>query len=90
MVEPSINSGTLNVTNSTLNNNTATNYGGAICIINGSLTVTNSTLNNNTANYGGAIWNEGLLTVTNSTLNNNTAHIWWSYSQCLWKFNSDQ
>ena len=65
---------TLNITNSTLNNNTAA-YGGAIYNNAGTLNITNSTLNNNTAdNEGGAIYyNMGTLTITNSTLNNNIA-----------------
>ena len=50
--------GTLTVTNSTLNNNTATDIGGAIFNSDGTLTVTNSTLTDNTAKYMcGAIYN---------------------------------
>ncbi|MCE7698619.1 MAG: hypothetical protein K8E24_007210, partial [Methanobacterium paludis] len=68
-----VNHGNLTVTDSTFNNNTATELGGAIAN-DGNLTVTCSTLNNNTAQAGGAIFNiGGTLPVTSSTLNNNTA-----------------
>ena len=69
------NTGTLNITNSTLNNNKA-EYGGSIFNNGGTLTITQSTLNNNNAtDRGGAIYNDysGTLTITNSTLNNNNA-----------------
>ena len=69
------NKGTLIITNSTLNNNTAGEYGGAIHNEEyGTVTITQSTLENNTAkNGGGAIQNKETLIITNSTLNNNTA-----------------
>ncbi len=80
------NSGTLTVTNSTIDNNSAAAYipgGGGIVggrgggIYNeGTLTVTNSTIDNNSAftyGSGGGISNAGTLTVTNSTIDNNSA-----------------
>ena len=68
------NSGTLTVSNSTLNNNiTTTNGGGIFNSGIGTLTVSNSTLSSNSANHGAGIYNLGTATVTNSTLNNNTA-----------------
>ena len=68
--------GTLLVTNSTLNNNTATtNRGGGIFNNNnGAATITNSTLSGNSATlYGGGIFNSGTLSVTSSTLSGNNA-----------------
>ena len=72
------NQGTLNITNCTFTNNTATGNiadnpsGGAINNA-GTLTVTSSNFNNNNAKLGGAISNTGSLTVTSSNFNNNTA-----------------
>ena len=74
-----INNGTLSVTNTTFNKNTATSWnvgnGGGAIYNTGTLTVNNTTFNNNVANYnGGAIYNElGTLTETNITFNNNSA-----------------
>ena len=67
--------GIVNISNSQLTYNTATNMGGAISNNgNGVLTISNSTLSNNTAgNYGGAINNIGALTINNCTLSNNKA-----------------
>ncbi len=67
--------GTLIVTNSTLNNNTA-RIGGAICNRYGNVILTSNLFNNNIAQLGGgAICNyEGNLTMVNSTLNNNIAN----------------
>ena len=66
------NHGTITITNTTLNNNTA-QYGGAINN-NGTLTITNTTLTHNTATWGGAINNHGTITITNhTTLQYNTA-----------------
>jgi len=76
------NYGILTITNSTFEDNTAVNYGGAIYNTLGSasnmeLTIENSTFTGNTAtNYdGGAIYTEshGGVNVTNSTFFNNTA-----------------
>lgn len=68
------NSGTLTVSNSTLNSNVANN-GGAI-INDGTLVVNNSTLSNNSANlYSGGIYNNGTLTISNSTLSGNSSNI---------------
>ena len=70
------NSATLSLTNSTINSNTSTRFGGGISNKGGSgiLTLTNSTLNSNTAgSHGGGIMNEdGTITLTNSTVNSNT------------------
>ncbi len=68
-------SGNLTITNSTLNNNIATNGDGGAVYSTGNLTITNSTLNNNIATngVGGAVYSTGNLTITNSTLNNNIA-----------------
>jgi len=77
--------GTVTITNSSLYNNSADNYGGAIfnsgavtnydgdIISNGStLEITNSSLYNNSAdNYGGAIFNNGNVLVTHATFLNN-------------------
>jgi len=68
--------GTLNVTNSTLDFNTAsgTGEGGGIYINGGATTITNSTFTGNSANFGGAIFlTAGTLSVTNSTLVGNAA-----------------
>ncbi|AEG18409.1 Ig-like domain-containing protein [Methanobacterium paludis] len=65
---------TVTITNLTLTNGTAEEYGGAIRNF-GNLTVNNSTFTNNNAdNCGGAIYNEGNLTVGNSTFTGNTAN----------------
>ncbi|RLS26680.1 MAG: DUF4347 domain-containing protein, partial [Planctomycetota bacterium] len=68
------NSGTLNIANSTLSNNSAT-FGGAIENNYGAiLTVTNSTIFGNSSSFGGGIDNFGnTLTVINSTFSSNTA-----------------
>jgi hypothetical protein len=63
------NTGTLTVTNSTINNN---NGGGGI-FNSGTLTVTNSTISGNFHDlHGGGINNAGTATVTNSTIYGNT------------------
>ena len=65
---------TVTITNLTLTNGTAEEYGGAI-YNSGNLNVNNSTFTNSTANYnGGAIYNEGNLTLGNSTFTGNTAN----------------
>lgn len=71
------NSGTLNVTDSTISNNTVSFQGGGI--LNGNVTnVTNSTISGNTAQtLGGGISSvtlTGSLTVTNSTISGNVAN----------------
>ncbi len=72
--------GTATVTDSTVQNNTATEGGGLWNAGAGTLTVDGSTLNNNTADGtadgqdgGGAIYNDGMLTVVNSTVSGNSA-----------------
>ena len=65
---------TVTITNLTLTNGTAEEYGGAIYNC-GNLTVNNSTFTNNTANgCGGAIYNYGTLIVGNSTFTSNTGN----------------
>ncbi len=79
------NAGTLTVTNSTIDNNSASSYGtgsyGGGIDNTGTLTVTNSTIDNNSASStygsssGGGIDNTGTLTVTNSTIDGNNSAI---------------
>jgi CSLREA domain-containing protein len=68
---------TINVTNSTLSNNTASGHGGGIFNNSaGTVNLTNSTLNNNTASSDGGGLNNfsnGTVHVTNSTFNTNDA-----------------
>ena len=68
------NNGTLIITNTTLNNNTA-DYKGDGCggaIYNrANLTIINATLNNNIGVAGGAILNNGTSTIKNTEINNN-------------------
>ncbi|PYS57406.1 MAG: hypothetical protein DMF74_26130, partial [Acidobacteria bacterium] len=66
---------TVNVTNSTLSNNTAGFGGGLLNFSTGVVNLSNSTLNNNTATIsGGGIYNNGTGTInlTNSTLSGNS------------------
>ncbi len=86
-----LNAGTLNLTNSTVSDNTATytgttngNAGGGGIFNTGLLNLQTSTIKNNTALYsatadgsvgGGGISNSGTLTLTNSTVKNNTAQV---------------
>lgn len=76
--------GNLTITNSTLNNNYASDDGGAIYDYKGTLTITNSTLNNNRANDdGGTIYCFGTdLIIRNSTLENNKAK-WYGGAICF-------
>jgi hypothetical protein len=71
------NSGTLEVSNSTLSDNRAGGAGGGIYNLAGTVTVSNSTLSGNSANSsesGGGIFNyQGTLEVSNSTLSGNSA-----------------
>ncbi|MGB9978607.1 Ig-like domain-containing protein [Methanobacterium sp.] len=66
------NGGTLKVTDTTFNGNTATLYGGAIYNTDTS-TVTGCTFTGNNAPKGGAIFSQDTLTVTSSTFTGNTA-----------------
>ena len=67
------NDGTLIVIDSSLFDNTSTEYGGAIYNV-GNFTVTNSTLSGNRAyTTGGAITNTGMLMIINSILSENDA-----------------
>ncbi len=64
--------GTLSVSHSTLNGNTAINEGGGIWIRAGSASVTHTTISGN-AGIGGGIANRGSLSVIQSTIVNNTS-----------------
>ena len=74
--------GTLNVTNSTLSNNSnagfagASGNGGAIAN-SGTATITSSTLSNNfsVGGWGGAIYSDGSMTVDSSTISDNSARL---------------
>ena len=66
------NAGTLTLTNSAIDNNSATLQGGGIDNA-GTLTLSNSTIDNNSAGAGGGIDNSGALTVTNCTIADNEA-----------------
>jgi hypothetical protein len=84
-----LNDGTLSITNSTIDNNSASNsgigdiYGGGIDNT-GTLTVTNSMIDNNSAgnyynkdtggSYGGGIYNTGSLNLDQCTLSGNAAY----------------
>ena len=73
------NRGTLNIINSSISNNTASDgSGGGICN-RGEATITNSTISGNDAGTfgdGGGIKNsEGTLTITNSTISGNSASV---------------
>jgi hypothetical protein len=67
------NSGTLNLTNSTITGNSAGSSGGAV-LNEGILNISRSTLSNNSSDYGGAIWNDPTATVNiiDSTLSGNS------------------
>lgn len=67
--------GTVNVINSTLSSNSATNGGGGIYNGIGTINVTNSMLSSNSAPFGGGILNigQGTINVTNSTLSGNSS-----------------
>jgi hypothetical protein len=68
------NSGTLNLTKSSVSGNSATFSGGGINSANGTLNITNSTISGNSAAAGGGIFSyNGLLNITNSTLSGNFA-----------------
>ena len=70
-----LNGGDLTLTNVILNNNDASNQGGALYIGNGSSTVilNDVSISDNTAVSGGAIYNNGDLTAENLTLSDNIA-----------------
>jgi hypothetical protein len=63
--------GTLTMSGDTVNNNTATQFGGGVGN-SGTLTITNSTIAANAANRGGGIANNGVLKMGNSTVASNT------------------
>ena len=64
----------ITISDSTLNNNTVTGYGGAVYAYSSPITIVNSTLNNNTATgVGGAVYADSSpIIIVNSTLNSNT------------------
>ena len=72
------NFGTLNITDSTINGNTARDGGGGI-YNSGTLTVNSSAVNGNVVggphipNFGGGIYSTGILIITNSMVSGNTA-----------------
>jgi hypothetical protein len=67
------NSGTLNITGSTITGNNAVN-GGGVVVIDGQVNVTNSTIAGNNAENGGGVFNSiASLTLTNATVASNTA-----------------
>lgn len=70
------NRGQLTVTEATVSDNTASDWGGAI-LNEGTLTISGSAVNGNSAPNGaaGAILNAGQLTVQNSTLSGNSANL---------------
>jgi predicted outer membrane repeat protein len=66
--------GTLTLTNSTVNNNSAIGSPGGGIFNSGTVTVTNSTVSNNFAGSGGGIFSQsGTVTLVNSTVSNNSA-----------------
>lgn len=69
------NHGTLNVRNSCINYNIASDYGGGIYNnFDGVVTVSGSQINSNSGpQYGGGIYNIGTLIITSSTINGNIA-----------------
>jgi hypothetical protein len=67
------NSGTLNITGSTIRDNNAVN-GGGVVVIDGQVNVTNSTIAGNMAENGGGVFNSiASLTLTNATVSQNMA-----------------
>ncbi len=72
------NKGDLTITDSTINGNSATNYGCGGGIYNrGNLSINSSTINENTADGGGSgggIFNDGHLTIADSTISENFAN----------------
>ena len=66
----------INIYNSTFLNNSATNKGGGLYIIDSGVTLINSSFNSNTANEGGGMYVNGdNVEVKSSTFENNTATI---------------
>jgi len=67
-------SGTLNLNNSTVSNNTAVGFGGGIYVI-GTLNMINSTISGNTASVGGGLFIESssIARIANSTIASNTS-----------------
>jgi hypothetical protein len=65
------NSGTMTMSGDTVNNNTATGFGGGV-YNDGQLTIINCTIAANNANQGGGIFNNAVLKMANSTVASNT------------------
>ena len=68
------NSGTVNITNSTFANNSASGGGGGL-FNSGTVSISNSAFTNNPANEGGGLYNEGMVNITNSTFANDSASL---------------
>lgn len=63
---------TMNITNTTINDNSASFNGGGIYIFSGTVTITNSTISGNRSSLGGGgISNNGTATITNCTISDN-------------------
>jgi predicted outer membrane repeat protein len=68
-----VNYGTMTISNSTIKNNVAANFGGGVDNYSGTLSVVNSTFTGNSTTYGGAIDNNASLSVSGSTFQSNNA-----------------
>ncbi|MBE9032626.1 filamentous hemagglutinin N-terminal domain-containing protein, partial [filamentous cyanobacterium LEGE 11480] len=65
---------TLNISNSTLQSNQASDFGGAIASSEGDTSITGTTINNNRARVGGGLHqNLGMTTISNAQFLNNTS-----------------
>lgn len=71
---PGYNTATLNITDSIIKGNNATN-GGGIYNYQSSLTITGSTVQENNAAIGAGIWNSGPTSISDSTITGNIASI---------------
>ncbi|MDO4628945.1 MAG: carboxypeptidase regulatory-like domain-containing protein, partial [Planctomycetia bacterium] len=70
------NGSSIDITNSSIAQNTVTEHGGGIYNTANIMNVTNSVISDNTANYGGGVYNySGQLTVTNDTISANMASL---------------
>lgn len=70
-----LNSGTLTISSTTMESNTATGDAGALCINNGSVTLTDCTISSNEAQNGGGIYiaSDVTATLTGCTISENSA-----------------
>ena len=70
----SVSTGDLTLSNLALKNGTTSGYGGAILFgSTGTLTISSSSLVGSSATYGGGLFNHGIATITGSTISGNTA-----------------